>query len=142
MQHPPVLGLPFQARLAADEVPLYPPSVLRLAPGDHKPWDRISSPARPRLGKLAHHPPCRKAPLRLTGCRFPAQQPVARATCARDSAVLVSRSYGHLMSRLYNYHRFHKGIGDVTRSDIYFGGQEEILKRGKEQKQATLDCRF
>jgi putative transposase len=42
----------------------------------------------------------------------------------------------------YNYRRHHEGIGNVTPADVYDGRREEILKRRKEQKQATLDRRF
>ena len=42
----------------------------------------------------------------------------------------------------YNYHRYHEGIGNVTPADVYYGRQEEILKRRKEQKQVTIDARF
>ena len=42
----------------------------------------------------------------------------------------------------HNYHRYHKGIGNATSADVYFGRREKILKRRKEQKQATLDRRF
>jgi putative transposase len=42
----------------------------------------------------------------------------------------------------YSHRRYHEGIGDVTAGDVYYGRREEILKRRKEQKQATLDRRF
>jgi len=41
-----------------------------------------------------------------------------------------------------SYHRYHEGISNVTPADVYYGRQEEILKRRKEQKQETLDRRF
>jgi transposase InsO family protein len=42
----------------------------------------------------------------------------------------------------YNYRRYHEGIGNVTPADVYYGRREEIPKRRKAQKQATLDRRF
>jgi transposase InsO family protein len=42
----------------------------------------------------------------------------------------------------YKYRRYHEGVGNVTPADVYFGRREEILKRRKEQKQATLERRF
>jgi hypothetical protein len=42
----------------------------------------------------------------------------------------------------YNHRRYHEGVGNVTPADVYYGRREEILKRRKEQKQATLDRRF
>jgi len=42
----------------------------------------------------------------------------------------------------YRYRRYHEGIGNVTPADVYYGRREEILKRRKEQKQATLERRF
>jgi RNA-directed DNA polymerase len=42
----------------------------------------------------------------------------------------------------YNHRRYPEGIGNVTPADVYYGRREGILKRRKEQKQATLDRRF
>lgn len=42
----------------------------------------------------------------------------------------------------YKYRRYHEGIDHVTPADVYFGRREEILKRRKEQKEATLERRF
>jgi RNA-directed DNA polymerase len=42
----------------------------------------------------------------------------------------------------YKYRRYPEGIGNVTPADVYYGRREGILKRRKEQKQATLDRRF
>ncbi len=41
-----------------------------------------------------------------------------------------------------NYHRYHEGIGNVTPADVRFGRREEILKRRKEQRQATIYARI
>jgi putative transposase len=38
--------------------------------------------------------------------------------------------------------RYHGVIGRVTPPDVYFGRREGILKRRKEQKQATLERRL
>ena len=42
----------------------------------------------------------------------------------------------------YKHRRYHEGIGNVTPADVYDGRREGILKRRKEQKQATLESRF
>jgi putative transposase len=42
----------------------------------------------------------------------------------------------------YNHRRYHEGVGNVRPADVYDGRREEILKRRKEQKQATLESRF
>jgi putative transposase len=42
----------------------------------------------------------------------------------------------------YNHRRYHERIGNMTPADLYDGRQEEILKRRKEQKQATVESRF
>ncbi len=42
----------------------------------------------------------------------------------------------------YRYRRYHEGVGNATPADVYYGRREEILKRRKEQKQATLERRF
>jgi putative transposase len=42
----------------------------------------------------------------------------------------------------YRYQRYHEGIGNATRAEVYYGRREEILRRRKEQKQATLESRF
>jgi putative transposase len=43
---------------------------------------------------------------------------------------------------LYNHRRYHEWIGNVTPADVYYGRREEIFRRRKEQKQATLEGRF
>jgi putative transposase len=42
----------------------------------------------------------------------------------------------------YRYQPYHEGIGNVTPAEVYYGRREEILKRRKEQKRATLESRF
>ena len=42
----------------------------------------------------------------------------------------------------YNHRRYHEGIGNVTPVDVYSRRREEMLKRRKAQKQATLESRF
>jgi hypothetical protein len=38
-----------------------------------------------------------------------------------------------------NYRRYHKGVGNATPAYAYYGRREQILKRGKEQEQETLE---
>jgi transposase InsO family protein len=42
----------------------------------------------------------------------------------------------------YNHRRYHEGIGNVAPADVYYGRREEILKRRKEQEQATIYALF
>jgi hypothetical protein len=41
----------------------------------------------------------------------------------------------------YNFRRYHKGIGNVTPADVYYGGREEIVQRRKEVSGRTLQQR-
>ena len=41
----------------------------------------------------------------------------------------------------YNYHRYHEGLGDVAPYDVYTGRHVQIIERGKEAKNRTLQVR-
>jgi putative transposase len=41
----------------------------------------------------------------------------------------------------YNYHRYHKALGDVTPADVLYGRREGILKRRKEVQLQTINRR-
>ena len=41
----------------------------------------------------------------------------------------------------YNYHRYHKALGDVTPADVLNGRREEILERRKEVRTQTINHR-
>jgi putative transposase len=41
----------------------------------------------------------------------------------------------------YNYHRYHKALGNVTPADVLYGRREEILKRRKEVQVQTINHR-
>jgi len=41
----------------------------------------------------------------------------------------------------YNYHRYHKAIGDVTPADVLYGRREIILERRKEVRAQTINRR-
>ena len=41
----------------------------------------------------------------------------------------------------YNYHRYHKALGDVTPADVLYGRREQILQRRKEVRIQTINRR-
>jgi transposase InsO family protein len=41
----------------------------------------------------------------------------------------------------YNYHRYHKALGDVTPADVLYGRREQILERRKEVRIQTVNHR-
>ena len=41
----------------------------------------------------------------------------------------------------YNYHRYHKALGDVTPADVLQGRREQILKHRKEVQRETFERR-
>ena len=41
----------------------------------------------------------------------------------------------------YNYHRYHKALGDVTPADVLYGMREQILERRKEVRIQTINRR-
>jgi transposase InsO family protein len=41
----------------------------------------------------------------------------------------------------YNFHRYHKALGNVTPSDVLYGRREQILQRRKEVKSKTIQYR-
>ncbi len=41
----------------------------------------------------------------------------------------------------YNYHRYHKALGDVTPADVLYGRREEILERRKKVRIQTINRR-
>ena len=41
----------------------------------------------------------------------------------------------------YNYHRYHKALGDVTPADVLYGRREQILERRKEVRIQTINRR-
>jgi transposase InsO family protein len=41
----------------------------------------------------------------------------------------------------YNFHRYHKALGNVTPADVLHGRREQILQRGKEVKAQTIQHR-
>jgi len=41
----------------------------------------------------------------------------------------------------YNYHRYHKALGDVTPADVLQGRREQILKRRREVERETFERR-
>jgi len=41
----------------------------------------------------------------------------------------------------YNFHRYHKALGNVTPADVLHGRREQILQRRKEVKAQTIQHR-
>ncbi len=41
----------------------------------------------------------------------------------------------------YNYRRYHKALGNVTPSDVLYGGREPVLQRRKEVRIQTINRR-
>jgi len=41
----------------------------------------------------------------------------------------------------YNYHRYHKALGNVTPADVLYGRREEIMEHRKEVKIQTINRR-
>ena len=62
----------------------------------------------------------------------------ARTKRATDSTPSVFQYYGYFVVDLYNHHRYHESLNNMTPEDVFFGRHQGILSRRERIKQRTL----